>query len=677
MRIMMTNPRMIGLLLVCFFSILSGVQSQNPSHPLDPLGPQEMEKVVRILKDNKIITGKDLFNIINLKEPPKKEVLAYTSGAQFRREAFTSFYDYSKNGITEAVVDLNTEKILSVKNIPNVIGMGLEADSMASNIVKKNPAWIEALKKRGIPIDSVTHRGIFTGDLGIAAPGHREQLVIARRKGNKIDIEGLMAYTDLTTGKVLKIVDEEARFSGKIDLNYFDKDSIKDNRKGPRPIIITQPEGRSLVINDHEILWENWKFRYGIDNREGLVIYEVKWIDNGKERAIMYRGSMPEMVVPYGAPGLLQAAYNFFDAGEYRLGQGIARSLSPGADAPENAVYMPATLHKESGAPYQLDRAVAIFEEYGGTLWRHGTVSRRATNLAIKYYVTIENYDYGFTWRFKEDGTIDIDIELTGIVEIQGVHRTSAMDLPDKNDLSYEGMPFGTLVHPHVEAINHQHFFVFRLDMDIDGDQNNSVMEMNAKPVPPGKLNPYSNAFVMEHTLFKTEKEARRSINYETSRCWHIINNTQHNDLGHHVGYMLMPGQQAKPFMPIGSPIRKKAGFLDHQIWITQYNEDEEYPAGKYPASNKVYDGLPQWTAKNRKISNNDIVVWYVAGITHIVRPEEWPVMPCHRMQFSLMPFGFFAANPTMGLANPDFIKQAFPEVIKNPDHKNGEIDHY
>jgi len=30
-----------------------------------------------------------------------------------------------------------------------------------------------------------------------------------------------------------------------------------------------------------------------------------------------------------------------------------------------------------------------------------------------------------------------------------------------------------------------------------------------------------------------------------------------------------------------------------------------------------------------------------------------------------------------MGLANPDFIKQAFPEVIKNPDHKNGEIDHY
>jgi primary-amine oxidase len=290
-------------------------------------------------------------------------------------------------------------------------------------------------------------------------------------------------------------------------------------------------------------------------------------------------------------------------------------------------------------------------------------VSRRATNLAIKYYTTIENYDYGFTWRFKQDGTIDVDIELTGIVEIQGVHRTNAMDAPDKDDLSYNGMSFGTLVHPHVEAINHQHFFVFRLDMDIDGDQNNSVMEMNARLVPPGKDNPYSNAFVVEHSMFNTEKEAQRSVNYETGRSWHFVNNTKHNALGQHVGYMLMPGTQAKPFMPEGSVVRKKAGFLDHQLWVTQYHEGEEYPAGMYPASNKVYDGLPQWTAKNRAIGNNDIVVWYVAGITHIVRPEEWPVMPCHHMGFSLMPFGFFSENPTMGLPNPAALKEQFPAI--------------
>jgi primary-amine oxidase len=202
--------------------------------------------------------------------------------------------------------------------------------------VRKDPAWAAALKKRGISIDSVVHRTIFPGDLGIAPLGHREQLVIPHRKGNKVDIEGLLAYVDFTTGKIIKIVDDPTRFSDRVDLNYFDEDVVRDtsNRPGPKPIRITQPEGSSITINGQEIAWQNWRLRYGIDNREGLIIYNVRYVDNGKERPVMYKGSMPEMVVPYGAPSLLQAAYNFFDAGEYRLGQGIARPMSPGSDAP-------------------------------------------------------------------------------------------------------------------------------------------------------------------------------------------------------------------------------------------------------------------------------------------------------------------------------------------------------
>lgn len=670
----MKNRLAYSFLLIFSFGISI---AQQPEYPLDPLTATEMRKTVEILKSSGTISGKDLFNIINLKEPQKKEVLAYKPGQPFRREAFASFYDYSKNGVTEAVVDLNAGKVVSVKNLPNVIGMGLAADSIISTIVLKDPLWVAGLKKRGISPDSVTHRSIFTGDLGIGAAGHREQLVIARRKGNSVDIEGLIAYVDLTTGKVLKIVDEPTAFSSKIELDYFNKDTITDMFKGPKPLVILQPEGHSFEIKGHEIIWQNWRLRYGIDNREGLVIYDVRYMDHGKERPVMYRGSMPEMVVPYGSPNLFQAAYNFFDAGSFRLGQGIARSLSPGADAPENAEYMPAILNRESGAPYQMDRAVAVYEEYGGTLWRHNVISRRATNLVVKYFTMIENYDYGFIWRFKEDGTIEVDIDLTGIVEIRGVHRENQMDIPDKNDDSYNGHSFGTLVRPHVEAINHQHFFVFRLDMDIDGPQNNSVMEMNSKPVPPGKQNPYGNAFYTDETLFRTEKEAQRSVDYLSARNWHVVNETVHNAQGYHSGYMLMPGTQAKTFVPENSLLRKKAGFLNHQIWVTQYAEDEEYPAGKYPGSNKLYAGLPEWTAKNRSIASNDIVLWYVAGITHIVRPEEWPIMSVHKMGFSLMPFGFFSTNPTMGMSNPDFIRQQFPKVEPfQPNSADPSLEH-
>ena len=655
----------------------SSAQNSAPVYPLDPLTATEMRKVVAILKSSGTTSEKDIFNIINLKEPPKQEVIGYKPLQPFRREAFTSFYDYGKNGVTEAVVDLNAEKVISVKNLPNVIGMGLEADSIASSIVSKDAAWVAALKKRGISIDSVTHRGIFTGDIGIGPVGHREQLVIARRKNSNVDIEGLMAYTDFTSGKILKIVDEPGAFSDFVDAGYFNKDTMADVFKGPKPLIITQPEGRSFEVNGHEISWQNWRLRFGVDNREGLVIYDVRYADNGKERSVMYRGSMPEMVVPYGSPDLFQASYNFFDAGQYRLGQGIARSMSPGTDAPENAMYMPAILHRENGKPFQMDRAVAIYEEYGGPLWRHNVVSRRATNLVLKYYTMIENYDYGFVWRFREDGTIDVEVELTGIVEIKGVHRVNEMDKTPDNDLSYNGISFGTLVRPHVEAINHQHFFVFRLDMDIDGPANNSVMEMNSKPVPAGKQNPYGNAFITEHKMFMMEQEAQRSVNYESGRNWHVVNNKKYNATGQHAGYMLMPGTQSKTFLPQNSLLRKKASFLNHQLWVTQYQENQEYPAGMYPASNKVYDGLAEWTAKNRLIGNNDVVLWYVAGITHIVRPEEWPIMSVHRMGFSLMPFGFFSGNPTLGISNPDFIKQQFKKVEKlQPGSLDPELEH-
>src|SRR5258708_31944180 len=261
------NNLLLAAALLCIFA--STARAQSP-HPLDPLTADEMKKVVQILKDNSTITGHDSYKIINQKDPPKKEILTYKPGDSFRREAFASFYDYAKPGMTEAVVDLNASKILSVKNIANVIGMGLGADdSVANSIVKKDPAWIAALKKRGISIDSVTHRTIFPGDMGLAPIGHREQLVIPRRKGNKVDIEGLLAYADFTTGKILKIVDEENRFSGQVDLNYFDKDSIKDDKKGPSRVLITQPAGRPVKIKGQEMTWQNWRPRYGSDDREG------------------------------------------------------------------------------------------------------------------------------------------------------------------------------------------------------------------------------------------------------------------------------------------------------------------------------------------------------------------------------------------------------------------------
>jgi primary-amine oxidase len=44
-------------------------------------------------------------------------------------------------------------------------------------------------------------------------------------------------------------------------------------------------------------------------------------------------------------------------------------------------------------------------------------------------------------------------------------------------------------------------------------------------------------------------------------------------------------------------------------------------------------------------------VLWYVFGIHHITRPEEWPVMPVDSVSFWLKPSGFFHRNPALDVA--------------------------
>jgi primary-amine oxidase len=129
------------------------------------------------------------------------------------------------------------------------------------------------------------------------------------------------------------------------------------------------------------------------------------------------------------------------------------------------------------------------------------------------------------------------------------------------------------------------------------------------------------------------------------------VNPQAKNGLGQPTGYLLLPGENAEPFAAPDSWVRRRAGFLNAQIWVTPYSQTEFYPAGNYPNQSRGGDGLPQWTAANRSVDGKDVVVWYTMGITHNPRPEDWPVMPTYEAGFKLIPLGFFATNPAMDLS--------------------------
>jgi primary-amine oxidase len=373
-----------------------------------------------------------------------------------------------------------------------------------------------------------------------------------------------------------------------------------------------------------------------------LTLNHLCYQDNGKKRSILYRASLSEMVVPYGDPAPQQARKNAFDAGEYGLGY-CANSLELGCDCLGLIKYFDGHLCTSRGEPLTIKNAVCMHEEDFGILWKHTDRRlpdkpevRRSRRLVISSIATVENYEYGFFWYLYQDGNIQFEIKLTGILSLGATVARSASD---------GTIPYGALIAPQLYAPNHQHFFNVRLDMDLDGGAN-SVYQVDVVPDPPGPKNPFENAFSARATLLETEKQARANLNLETARIWKIVNPNVKNGVGEPVAYKFMPGDNSFPFASKNAWWRKRAGFVDHHVWVTPFAEGEKHAAGDYPNQSHGGDGLPKWTEQNRPIANTDVVLWYTFGHTHLPRPEDYPVMPTAYIGFMLKPAGFFALNP-------------------------------
>ena len=171
---------------------------------------------------------------------------------------------------------------------------------------------------------------------------------------------------------------------------------------------------------------------------------------------------------------------------------------------------------------------------------------------------------------------------------------------------------------------------------------------MAAGPSAGSDANPSLNGMVMKETVLGTEAAARRDMSMASARTWAVVNPSAQNALGSHTGYILVPGVNSLPYVGPASQVRQRAGFINHHFWATRYNPDEMYAGGAYPNQSLGGAGLTKWAANNESLSNQDVVVWYTMGVTHIPRPEEWPVMPVTHVGFKMIPGGFFSRNPAL-----------------------------
>jgi primary-amine oxidase len=638
--------------------------SQATFHPLDPLSATEIEQAVQIVREAQSVGSSFRFPCVTLKEPPKDQVLALQPGDRLPREAFLILLDNATGQTYEAVVSLTEHCVVSWTLVPNV-QPNIMADELAEceAVVKAYPPFREHLAKRGITdLELVVVDPWAIGHFGFAdEEGVRLSRCIcylrSHPQGNFYSrpIDGLIPVVDLNKMEVVRIEDLGV-MPVPPDPGEYASRFVEETRQGIKPLHIEQPQGTSFEVDGYHVRWQNWQFRIGFNPREGLVLYTIGYEDQGKVRPILYRASMAEMVVPYGDPRPQHFRKNAFDLGEHGVGM-LANSLTLGCDCLGTIHYFDAFLTDSRGNVSVTEHAVCMHEEDYGILWKHTdwrldeVEVRRSRRLVVSFIATVDNYEYGFFWYFYQDGTIQYEIKLTGILLCGALG-----DTPD----------YGTVVAPGLNAMNHQHFFCMRLDFDIDGTVN-SVYEVNSAAVPMGPENPYGNAFYAKATQFETEQEAQRLIDPLVGRYWKVVNPNVTNRLGQPVGFKLIPGENVLPFAHPDSPILKRAQFMTKHLWVTPYAEDERYPAGNYPNQHPGGEGLPKWTKANRSIADTDVVMWYVFGHHHIPRPEDWPVMPTAYSGFMLKPVSFFDASPAMDVpSSKDQKSCCHSEVAEN-----------
>ncbi|WP_078290212.1 primary-amine oxidase [Mycobacterium sp. D16R24] len=626
-------------------------------HPLDPLTADEFTATVKLLAQTHGVGNDWRYTSIELSEPSKAEIARFdNNGTRPERRALATCLDTQRNATYKAVVSLTAGEVQSWDHIAGVQpNFTVDEWEEADAALRRHPEVIAALAARGIADMDLVFMDTWTyGDAVMPEKykgrrlGWSDTWVRSTEGANPYagPVNGFHCVIDMNSMELLEIEDTftvpRPEMMGEyVPRHVPERLRRQSTRESLQPLHITQPDDTSFTIEGNKLQWQNWSLRVGFNYREGMTLHAVTYNDNGRVRSVAHRMSFAEMMVPYRDHCEDHYRRTAFDIGEWGIGF-MTTSLELGCDCLGEIRYLDAVLHNSKGEPYTIKNAICIHEEDNAVLWKHvdhdhGAEVRRMRRLTVSFHVTVANYEYLTYWRFYQDGNIECEVRATGIMVVSNFAEGAAH-------------PHGTLVDNRTYAPYHQHFLVARLDLDVDGTEN-TVYATETEIEPVGPHNPYGLSLRQRNTPLRSESEGKQDFCWQTQRAWKVVNDNTRNGIGTAPAYKLVPGAAIPAMFDPSSPVLARCRAIEHTLWVTPNSPEERWPAGEFVTQSKEDHGLPAWTEGNRSIENTDVVLWYVFGIHHITRPEDWPIMPVDTVNFWLKPVGFFDRNPSLDVA--------------------------
>ncbi|BFZ53219.1 Cytochrome c oxidase subunit 1 [Savitreella phatthalungensis] len=638
-------------------------------HPLDPLSAAEMRTVVAILrKHHSSITRRLYFKNVTLKEPAKTSFLPWLEAERTGserpappvREAFAIYLAGNEQLVHKAIVSLTELAVIRCDTFPSMVPP-IDVDEMndiekvvlADQTVQKEIEALQLPAGHRVIVDpwmygtddtEEGHRWLWQAYMYVTKGEHPEQNfyslpldfspVFDARTKMLVRIDRVATGSDHTT------VQESQPWQVREPVEYA-ADLLPPGLMSKRPVLkplhISQPDGVSFQLDGHHLQWQKWDFRISFNAREGPVLHNVRY--DGRDT--FYRISLAEMTVPYGDPRAPNSRRQAFDLGDCGFGLSANR-LALGCDCLGTIAYLSADMIDGRGEPIHARNVVCIHEQDNGTLWKHTNYRTdtasivRNRELRLQCVATVANYEYELAFVLDLAGAIHIETRATGILATT----------PIADGVS---QPWATRVGPGVAAPYHQHIFCLRIDPAIDGHCNTATYEDSVALPIDDMLNPFGIGYTAQETRIIREGFVDNAP--EVGRVFKVQNASVLNPIsGKPVAYKIHGPSSQMLLMKPRSYNWKRANFAKHALWVTRHNDDELYPAGEFTNQSRgdTSDDLGRWIEREQDTEGQDIVLWYVFGLTHNPRPEDFPVMPCEITQISLKPSGFFSQNPAI-----------------------------
>ncbi len=619
-------------------------QSDGPFHPLDALTPDEIDQTVKLLKAAGDADANTVYPALTLQPASKDAVRAWKPGTPYTRSAFVVL---RKGFVTyEAVVDLTNKKVDSFTPRPNAQPMIMEHEwAKARDNFMGDQRFKDAIAARKLDAKNVyctpNSAGSFPGD------GYEGKRILKIpcfvKEANAPSgrpVEGLMGIVDADSGAVLSVVEGPA-----VDLPPLP--ALPKPEAPLKPVAITTPEGSNIKLSGNlEIAWENWTMHARADKRAGLILNLIRFKDGERVRDVAYQINLSEVFVPYMDPSPEWNYRTFLDAGEFGLGYMIS-PMHAGVDCPEASYLLDLSFPNDIGGTYIRPNALCIFERAtGDPAWRHYSADSKTisgvpqTELVVRHIPTLGNYDYVVDYVFSPQGNINMRVGVTGF---DAVKSTSARDLGDP--AASEATRYGSLIAPYQVAPNLDHYFNFRIDLDVDGPKNALVRDTILPSAIPGSTTRRS-LWTLKSDRYATEGPIAEDHN-AAGESWRVINPNETTSLKANPGYWIQLNHGATSVLDKADPPQLRAGFSSYELWASHYAEGEDWAAGLYPNLSIKDEGLPAYVSQKRSINNEDLVIWYTMGFRYTPRPEDYPFLPTFWHEMTLRPAFFFDRDPS------------------------------